>query len=810
MALGASQIKCFISPAPLLVKLCLVRAVLKPYYSAVRYLCLSCCLCLIFPMVFGETQYVAAQSSSAQEQDVQQTPNKTNIFEEKYLEALAKGAKAKHSDTEDTQSKVIASDQGEQQAAYEHILFEYFQQHYDSSLMLIAVGDESHRFSALSSDDKDRLRLMQGASQLKVGLYRQAQEGLLALLAKTTSEYVQANTWYWLAKAGFENRQYTLSEKAFKVIGENGLVEYITPDQWQELIYLTVFTRMQQGQNWQEDFKGLDASTIYPAYVHANYASMQFNEGEYAQAEASFVASKQALISYQNVQNSWLKQAGTALDSLLEFNWINPMTWFSSDPNAQAQGKLEAEQKSYEQKEINALYDRINLGLAYALLQQQDDKNALSVISTVSSDGGESEQALLTLGWAMAEQNRWQSALQVWQYLRGQSAGLYGLQASYGIAYAYQQQGDFTNAFFALDDTTKQIQTTILALENFSSQIQQDAFFDAVDTGNIIERDTTATRDSFESFASDDQQAEKGIRRVNSISELGQALGLEPAQEQSYIEPSAIQNTQADWPSNLLDIKRMFLSTRADFDASFLLSVRREAKQSLMLLNDRAKQLRTLEQMLNIRKQRYAQRQQNLSLERAEASLKEASQQIAKIEAILSDAQALPESSLKMASKEQASHLRRLANAQARLKRLQNDKSDGQSLNPEYEKRVARLKGLMQWQLSDNFIANRWAHQSLLAKARSALEQAQQSYERLSARQQDTQLFAKQQAQIDALAINVLNQQSQARAIYENANEQLQRNLLSIIEQRIAQLNTQEENTRLAKIRLQDLTPEAL
>ncbi len=794
------------------------------FLSVVLYVGLPHLLVLDQSIAFQEGEQVQATSQPTTTQPTttqQDSPSTTNRFEQKYLEALAKQKQAKQ--TQPRNAGPILNQQNDapaievdntQQAAYEHILFEYFQQNYDRSLMLIEVGDSLHQFANISYEDQDRLRLMQGASQLKVGLYRQAQEALLALLAKTSSQYVQANTWYWLAKAGFENRQYYLSEQAFNAIEQNNLIEFIRPEQWQELIYLTVFTRMQQGQSWQQGFKKLEQTTIYPAYIHANHASMQFNAGDYAQAEASFIAAKQAVLRYQNIQNSWLKKAGESVSSWLDFAWINPLNWFSSDPNVQAQAKLEAEQESKEQKEIDALYDRINLGLAYALLQQQDEQNALNVINTISTLGGESEQALLTLGWAMAQQNRWQNALSVWQYLRKRSPGLYGLQASYGIAYAFQQQGDFTQAFFALDDTTTQIQNTLVALEQFSARIQQDDFFDALspgalDTANALNNNRSEETQSIQSRS--DKQG--NTRRVSSISELGRALGLESAQNSVYREQGAsfegnTRDISPAWPDNLLDIKRVFLSSRADFDAGFLLSVRREAQQALVRLTEKAKQLRTLEQMLSIRQQRYAQRQQNLSLERAGQRLDEAQARLDVIASLLQDGQDSAGLSLQMASPEQAQQARRLSNAQGRLVRLQTEGE--QPLNPKYAERLARLQGVLQWQLADNFIAKHWQHKAYLAQAQRALNDAKVRYQSLQARQQDTQLFANQQAQINALAITVLNQQSQARKIYQQANTQLQQNLQAIIEQRVEQLNTQEVNTRLAKIRLQDLTPEAL
>lgn len=722
---------------------------------------------------------------SAQAQDISSSQN---TFEQAFIDAQAKQARA------------VA----QQEADFEHILFEYFQKHYDTTLTLIEVGDASHQFSALSLENKDRLRLMQGAARLNVGLYTQAQNLLLSLLARTNSEYVQANTWFWLAKAGFENQQPYLSERAFAAIEKDELVEFIKAEQWQELLYLTAFARMQHSGDWQNVYAKLDEGSIYPAYIQANLAAMQFNNGDFALAEESFIAAKQSLLTHQQTKASWVKLATERARTVLSVNWLNPFTWFSDDPNAQSQGQQEAQRVDAEQQELDALYDRINLGLAYALLQQQDDDNALRVINTVSKRGGESEQALLTLGWALAQQNRWHNALGIWQYLQQQSAGLYGLQASYAMAYAYQQQGDFIQAFYALDDTTKQIHTTIEALNEFAQWVRQDSFFDDLPLSPLGDeqiKDIPAPGEqSLEKAAV--PSANNVTVRVRAISELATALGLEPTQDRQ------VNSKQAQgWPQELLDIKRMFLSSQPDFDALFLLGLRQEAKQALASLQRKSEQLLTLEQMLHVREQRFTQRQQDLSLAERQDVLAQAKQAIAALETKLAsqDQQVL---STAMATAEQLRHIQRIKQAEQRLARLLNDDTRTRPLNPKLKQRLERAKGVLQWQLDEQFISRHWQHYRLLEQAKDAQALAALSYERLLKRQQDTEIFAAQQQSIEALARDIEEQQAHAQAIYAQADAQLRNNLLSIIERRIQALNQQQVNTRLAKLRLQDLTPE--
>lgn len=656
-----------------------------------------------------------------------------------------------------------------QKADYQHVLFEYFQQDYARALTLIEVGDSAHQFTLLEQDDHDRLRLMQGAAQLNMGLNSQAQSLLLGLLSRTSSDYVQANTWYWLAKAGFDNRQYDLSERAFAAIEQDELEDEITEQQWQELIYLNAFTRMQQSQDWQVMYKRLEPDQIYPAYVQANLATIQFNQGQFADAEETFIRAKQDLLNYRRIRDSWLTGAKTVSQNVLSFEWLsfdwisfawlNPMTWFSNDPNASAQGNLEKLAQANQEQEENALFDRINLGLSYALLQQQDQGSALEVINTISEQGGESDQALLTLGWTLAQQNRWQQSLDVWRYLQSRAKGIYGLQASYGIAYAHQQQGQFADAFFALDTTSEQISQSITELDIFVEQVQKDDFFD-----------------SFSEQKQDQSQGEQ------------------------------------IWPMSLLDIKRVFLSTRPDFDAKYLLSVREQSQYTLQQLVQKTEQLEMLMQMLENREQSFAARQQNLSLTDAQTQLEEAQAQLAQIKTLLNDnydSEGVTPLTLKIATPEQVSLMSRLENASARHERLLKDDTRRRPVSPKYAERLARVRGALQWQLENDFIANRWQHLRLMQQAQASIDIATSAYEQLKARQKDSQIFARQQAQIDQLNVRIAQHKEQASVVYIQANGQLQQYLLEIIEQRKTQLNAQQVNTRLAMLRLQDLQPEA-
>ena len=732
--------------------------------------------------------------------------DKTNVFEEAFLRAQEQQQAAKlSSQNNPLQNKPF---QNKQYTDFEHVLFEYFQKRYEQTLTIIEVGDAKHQFSSLSEQDQDRLRMMQGASLLNVGLRTQGQALLLALLERTSSEYVQANTWFWLGRSAFDNKQFALSEQAYQAIQTKELASYLAFEQMQELAYQNTFIAMQSNANWQSNFNTLSTRTIYPAYILANDASMLFNAAEYELSANRFIEAKQALLSFEENRAAWLNKVGKNRSSLFSFDWKRPFTWFTTDQNAQAQGAIEAEQASTQRQEINALYDRLNLGLSYALLQQQAREEAFEVIKTVSAAGGESEQALLTFGWTLAQQNRWQNAIDVWQYLHNQSTGLYALQASYALAYAHQQNGDYSQAFFALDDTTTQISSTIDSLNAFTTRVNHADFFDF-----LMSSETHNQRKGKQ-----DESANKGAKKVGSISELASALGLSENDDglDSMIEP-ALERSEL-WPSDLLELKRFFLSKQSDIDAIYLLKVRQEADQVLQLLKQKNSQLDMLNQMLALREQRYVARQQSLSLQKTQVTISQARNKLAAIEESLADegqnnTQNIDTLNSRMSTPEQRRHLERIANASNRLERLMQEQASENNtlrrpLNPKLQERLQRVQGIVQWQLDDAFIVRQWEHKRLLKGAKLQIDEAEVNYQRLLARQQSDTPFEQQHKSIEAISDNIGAQQKQAQAIFDKADAALRNNLLSLIELRITDLNRQQVNTRLAKLRLQDLTPE--
>ncbi|MFC3121463.1 hypothetical protein [Agaribacter flavus] len=647
-------------------------------------------------------------------------------------------------------------------ADFYHVMYAYFEENYLIALNVMESAERKHGFGLLDEVDQDRLTLIQGAALLNLGLNSQAQNKFTHLLNKNSSQYIHAHTWYWLAKTAFETGQTQLSLRAYDAISAHRLAKELAFEHWQELLYMSAHAMMQEGKDWKSLLPDLSEESIYPAYLHANAAGQAFNRGNYFGASERYVQAKQALITYQQRQDTWLdrtQSSGRLLAHSLKV-LITPWRWFSDDPNAKAARRQQIEQEKWMRLEQDALFDRLNLHLAYSLLKQQEDEHALAVLRNISADSGDTQQAMLTLGWAHAQQNRWSSATDIWQYLRTHSLGIYQLQASYGLAYAFQQQGQFVEAYYALDDTSAQIESTLEHLQSFSDQVEEPAF------------------------------------------------------------SSLIFDDDTQWPAALTDIKRSFLmsnsvakdtsKTSQSVSVRQLLSARKQLQEVLDSLQSKSRQLSVLKDLSNERKQHYQSKIDRLSTTSFTTDIANTQDALMRLRSRLHPTNQLERDdlSLAMMSKAQSLAWQRLGKAKQRHSRLLADPPRNRPLKASYQERITRIEGILRWQMEDSYIVKRWAHLRAFDKAKNEAALAQHALTKISGLKQGRAFNTVEQSNMTAIEREIVRREEQAKTLFSRAETQLREVLLAIIDERRDQLKTQWVNTRLAKIRLQDLQAE--
>ena len=464
---------------------------------------------------------------------------------------------------EDTRSAEQILAQKRQNLAFGEVLYSYFQDVPDQTLLQSAITrlNEEIAQTPYGVEDNDRLELMKGAVSLQLGMTQQAETIFKRLLSDSTDDYIRANTWFWLAKSGFAQKSEGISQRAYAAIFENDLEDELSDEHLEELLYQVSHERMEAGDEWQSVAADMPSDSIYQTYLLANQAVILHSEANYSAANDYFIAAK-------------LKLAETPLENAVQDpadnnSWWSWFNWFGNG--------LSDTQEEQANKERNALFDRLNYGLGINLLDSKDFTNALVALQQIGRESLEAEQSLLTYGWTLAQENRWQEAMAAWRYLRDNSEGIFALQASHGLAFGYEQQGAMAEAFTSLRDSSRQLDIAIDSLTLFQARVQQDNFFDSVTDGN--------------------------------------------------------------WPIEHRDLQILLLSGDGELDTAYLLDMRRQAKQLMNTLDDNLEQIDSMYGLLDEREKAFQRRSENLSLITAQTTLDNTLLKIEEYEAILAGAE---------------------------------------------------------------------------------------------------------------------------------------------------------------------------
>jgi len=621
-----------------------------------------------------------------------------------------------------TSAQILA--QKRQDVAFGEVVYSYFQDAPDQTLLQGALtrANQLTAKTPYALENQNRLDLIKGAVSLQLGMTQQAERIFNRLLAQSADPYIQANTWFWLAKSSFAQKRLGVSERAYTAIIDNDLEDQLSVEHREELIYQVSYERMNNGQDWQTITQQLSSDSIYQTYLIANQAVLEHNNQDYDAANKAFIAAKLQLDSTP-VENSLQGEN----QSVSWWSWFN---WFGNG--------LTESQENLAFVERNALFDSLNYGLGVTLLEQKDFANALIALKLIGRESLQAEQAMLTYGWTLAQENRWPLAMAAWQYLRDNSQGIYALQASHGLAYGYEQQGALAEAFSSLRDSSRQLDSAMASLSEFDKQVQQADFFDTVAKGN--------------------------------------------------------------WPVEHRDLQILLLSGDSDIDSAYLLEVRRQAKQLVNTLDQNLAQIDGMYRLLDEREQAFARRVESLSLTDAQSILDRTEVRIAAFDAVLNAEQI---SDKLLATNEQVSALERLEKAEARIVRINTQRE--RPLSKKYALRVARLQGLLVWELSEAFPGNRWQHEKQLKKLKVAYVDASKQYQRLQQLQHDTGLIDEQRSRVDVMALSAKADYTRTEALVDSLTQRLTSFLRENMALRMQELADQQVATRLAVIRIQDL-----
>ena len=307
------------------------------------------------------------------------------------------------------------------EAHYGEILFYFYQEDYFPAIVRVLAAQEQGKLQEHAAEAE----LLKGGLYLSYGHHLEAADIFERLLADNVNPEIRDRTWFFLAKIWRQRGYLDKAQQALDNIGD-GLPEDIQREATMLQAQLLI-----DGGNYDaaiallQDWKG---KTEWSRYA-------QFNLGV-------------AL-----VRSGRMDEAKKILEELGD---IDPWN-----------------------EELTSLRDKANLALGYALLQSGQPHAAKVPLQRVRLEGPFSNKALLGVGWADAELDRYQRALVPWMELRGRDLLDPAVQESMlAIPYALasldsisQAADHYLNAVEAFYEESSRIDRTI-------NHIESGRFFD--------------------------------------------------------------------------------------------------------------------------------------------------------------------------------------------------------------------------------------------------------------------------------------------------------------------------------------------
>lgn len=198
-------------------------------------------------------------------------------------------------------------------------------------------------------------------------------------------------------------------------------------------------------------------------------------------------AERRMLLAQSLMYQGKYPEAIRALD-----NWKGPVTWqayaqFNLGVALVRSGKLDegvhmldaVGQIDRSNRELDALRDKANLALGYALLQANRPLEARPYLERVRLDGPLSTKALLGVGWAESGVEKYREALVPWTELHGRNLLDSAVQESYlAVPYAFGKLGADRQAAEAYETAIR---------EFIAESARLDESIDSIRKGGLIE-----------------------------------------------------------------------------------------------------------------------------------------------------------------------------------------------------------------------------------------------------------------------------------------------------------------------------------
>jgi tetratricopeptide (TPR) repeat protein len=304
---------------------------------------------------------------------------------------------------------------------YGEILFYFYQEDFFPAIVRLLAAQEQGQLEQHES----QAELLKGGLYLSYGHHLEAADIFQRLLADNVNPEIRDRTWFFLAKIWRQRGYLDKAQQALDNIGDD------LPENIEREAKLLQAQLLIDGGNFDraiallQDWKG---KTEWSRYA-------QFNLGV-------------AL-----VRSGRMEEAKKILEELGD---IDPWN-----------------------EELTSLRDKANLALGYALLQSGQPHAAKLPLQRVRLEGPFSNKALLGVGWADAELERYQRALVPWMELRGRDLLDPAVQESMlAIPFALAQLDSISQAADHYLNAVEAFYEESARLDSTIGHIESGRFFD--------------------------------------------------------------------------------------------------------------------------------------------------------------------------------------------------------------------------------------------------------------------------------------------------------------------------------------------
>ena len=248
---------------------------------------------------------------------------------------------------------------------YGMVLYEFYQDNYYSAAVNLITAQEQNRLER--SDNEARLLL--GGLYLSYGLHKEAEEIFENVIDEGASAPVRDRAWFFLGKIRYHKQLFIEAEAALNRVG-NSLDELL-----------------------KEEFHTLKSNLLM--------------------AQKKYPEAVQSLLRTADNKKREIDELGDA--NYVRFNLGVALIRAGEEEEGRKLVKQVGELRSND-PDMKALRDKANLAIGYSLIKK-DPANARIYLQRVRLKGPYSNRALLGLGWAEVELQRYEKALVPWQEL---------------------------------------------------------------------------------------------------------------------------------------------------------------------------------------------------------------------------------------------------------------------------------------------------------------------------------------------------------------------------------------------------------